>query len=249
MHARVTHKTRVHRAVRRDGRRGPAVAPGGTGGRQEDGGRSGDAGQDRPQAQPAGLRLRHQHGPGPAEPWARRASTASSATPTTRASPTSTSPGPTGRTRCSGRPSRACRARSCSSSPRWAARPKNPAGGDRPAPQDLRHRLHRQPARPLHDHAELGQDRPVETHHGRHGRGQGQEMDPGQGRLLPQPARLAGGRARLDRRPPGARQPARRAHGYGGHEVLERREQCRRTSRPSWSRSSGCTRRATASSA
>ena len=63
--------------------------------------------------------------------------------------------------------------------------------GDRQLPQDLRRRLHRQPARPLLDQAELG--RGAKAGHGRHAGGQGQEDHPVPRRLVPQPARAEAG--------------------------------------------------------
>ena len=64
---------------------------------------------------------------------------------------------------------------------------------------------------PLHDGRRV--DRQVQAGHGRLQRGQGEEVDPRQGRFLPQPARPARRRrVRLQRGPPRPRQPAGHVH-------------------------------------
>ena len=129
--------------------------------------------------------------------------------------------------------------------------PDESPGGDRPVPQDLRRRLHRQPARPLHDHARTG-TRPTSasaswtpcrrprTRRWIRAHGVSCHSLP----ALTRAAELDWVDVNLVRvNPQGVLMDTPTI------EVLERREQRRRTCRPSWSRSSGCTRRATASSA
>ncbi len=123
--------------------------------------------------------------------------------------------------------------------------PRPPAGraqGHRSPPPGVQYRLHRQPADSLHGQGRV--DRPVAAGNGRLPGGQGPEVDPRQGRFLPQPARPAHrGGLRLAGRAPGARQPAGQAYRRTRGDVEQVRQ---RTSPRSSSNCGRCTPRAAA---